>query len=85
MGDIVKKNRYDEKMERVKDIKVENKTIDMIRDRSYEKDKAISARVNGVTYNNFKKISRKKGLTPNACINMLMSEFVQRNKEYLED
>jgi len=34
MGDIVKKNRYDEKMERVKDIKVENKTIDMIRDRS---------------------------------------------------
>jgi len=49
------------------------------------KDKTISARVNGKTYNQFKQICHRKGITPNACLNMLLSEYVFENKAYLDD
>lgn len=66
-------------------VHVENKTINKISDKAFGKDKAISARVNGTTYYNFKEICKARGITSNACINMLITDFVRENKKILED
>ena len=63
----------------------ENQTIDKIAKKSNSKDKPISARVNGVTYTNFKKICEARGLTSNACLNMLITDFVRENKSILDE
>ena len=62
----------------------ENETIKNIAKKSGGKDKPISARVNGATYINFKKICQARGLTSNAALNMLISDFVLENKHILE-
>lgn len=49
------------------------------------KNKLISARVNDETYSKFQKICREKGLSTNACLNMLMTSYVRENKEFLND
>ena len=48
------------------------------------RQKAISARVYGNTYTQFKKICDAKGLTANACLNMLIADFVRENKTAIE-
>lgn len=89
MGDIVKRStasKIQEREQRRKEtVSVENETIDKISDKPYGKDKAISARVNGATYYNFKEICRARGITSNACLNMLITDFVRENKKILED
>ena len=90
MGDIKKNNRTADKIlereQRKKEtVHIENNTIDKISDQDAGKNKAISARVNGTTYQNFKAICKARGLTSNACINMLITDFVRENKKILED
>lgn len=63
---------------------VENVTIDRLMKKPRGKDKAISARVNGSTYMNFRKICEARGLTANACLNMLITDFVRENKSIIE-
>ena len=58
--------------------------LENIAKKSGGKDKPISARVNGTTYTNFKKICEARGLTSNAALNMLISDFVLENKHILE-
>lgn len=65
-------------------VHTENETIENIAKKSGGKDRPISARVNGTTYTNFKKICEKRGLTSNAALNMLISDFVLENKHILE-
>ena len=96
MGDMVKRNTaksekksLEEKVaeresKKQKTVHNENETIENIAKRSTSKDKPISARVNGTTYTNFKKICEKRGLTSNAALNMLISDFVLENKHILE-
>ena len=90
MGDMAKKkgNMADKIAEREKKkaeiVHVENETIDNLAKKAGGKDKAISARVNGATYVNFKKICAARGLTSNACLNMLITDFVRENKTILE-
>ena len=48
------------------------------------KDKAISLRVNSDSYETFKRICRAKGITANACLNMLMNEYTLDNKRFIE-
>jgi hypothetical protein len=92
MGDMKKKElqksleekayeRELRKQEVVKDN--ENKTIESFVKKTGGKDKSISARVNGATYTNFRKICQARGITPNACINMLITDFVRENKKIL--
>ena len=93
MGDMAKKNierkslaektaaREARKLETVHS---ENETIENIAKKSRGKDKSISARVNSTTYTNFKKICEARGLTSNACLNMLISDFVIANKHIIE-
>lgn len=92
MGDIVKKNSAKISLEekaakrevrKQETVHRENRTIEHIAKKSGGKDKAISARVNSSTYTNFKKICEARGLTSNACINMLISDFVIANKHIL--
>lgn len=66
-------------------VHTENETIDKMVKKSRSKDKAISARVNGSTYINFKKICDARGISSNACINMLITDFVRENKGVLEE
>ena len=97
MGDLIKKtavipeaNSLEEKvmereLKRQESVHVENETIDKLAKKPGNKDKAISARVNGATYASFKKICRARGLTSNACLNMLITDFVRENKKVLEN
>jgi len=84
MGDLRKK--VAERQKRTDAAKKENTTIEFFAREhgSGGKNKAISARVNSDTYQDFKIICKGKGLTPNACINMLISEFVHENRSYLD-
>ena len=96
MGDMVKKNTakpekksLEEKVaereaKKQETVHTENETIENIAKKSRGKDKPISARVNGTTYTNFKKICEARGLTSNAALNMLISDFVLENKHILE-
>ncbi len=97
MGDMTKKNiskperktleeKASEREARKQEtVHTDNDTIDNLAKKSGGKDKPISARVNGVTYTNFKKICEARGLTSNAALNMLISDFVIANKHILED
>ena len=84
MGDLVAKAEARQK--RTEAAKKENTTIDFFAREhgSGGKNKAISARVNEDVYSDFKKICKAKSLTPNACINMLISEYVIDNRKYME-
>ena len=85
MGDMAKKNiaKSDKKSlgekvaereaKKQKTVHNENETIENIAKKSGNKDKPISARVNGTTYTNFKKICEKRGLTSNAALNICVS------------
>lgn len=88
MGDMAKKSTKsleERAAERESRRKIaENVTIDNLMRKPGGKDKAISARVNGTTYMNFKKICEARGLTSNACLNMLITDFVRENKKILE-
>ena len=95
MGDIIKnasatktlEERVAEREARKREIveDTENKTIASLVKKPGGKDKPISARVNGATYSNFRKICQARGLTPNACLNMLITDFVRENKKVLVD
>lgn len=93
MGDILKKKTMAEKAaereERKKEtVHIENTTIENIArgaKKTTSKDKAISARVNGDTYKKFKKICQARGLTSNACLNMLIADFVRENIAIIND
>ena len=88
MGEIKKKQTKSleekEAERKRREILTENKTIDNLMKRPGGKDKAISARVNGTTYMNFKKICEARGITSNACLNMLITDFVRENKSIVE-
>ena len=92
MGDIIKKKniksieeRAAEREERKqKNVHTENETIENMVKKPGGKDKAISARVNGTTYTNFKKICAARGITSNSALNMLISDFVIANKHIIE-
>lgn len=95
MGDIVKKRvttkslgeKVAEREARRQEIvvNIENKTIENLAGKPKGKDKAISARVNGSTYSSFRKICLARGLTANACLNMLITDFVRENKKILDE
>ena len=88
MGDIKKKGLaskiYEREQRREETVHTENKTIDKISGHPCGKNKAISVRINELTYENFKKICEKRGLSSNSCINMLISDFVIENKDILD-
>ena len=95
MGDMIKKKVATKSLEekaaereaRKREVveNSENRTIDGLVKKTGGKDKAISARVNGSTYSNFRKICQARGITPNACLNMLITDFVRENKKVLEE
>ena len=66
-------------------VHTENQTIETFSKKAGGKDKPISARVNGTTYTNFKKICEARGITSNACLNMLITDFVRENKSIIEE
>ncbi len=84
MGDLGAKVAARQK--RTEAAKKDNSTIEFFTKEhgSGGKNKAISARVNGDVYSDFKKICKAKSITPNACLNMLMSEYVIDNRKYME-
>ena len=51
---------------------------------SVSKSKLISVKVNPDKYEQFKSINRQKGVSSNSVINMLMSEYIQRNLHEIE-
>ena len=90
MGDLAKKTRKTleekaaERELRKAAVVTENHTIDELVKKPKGKDKAISARVNGTTYVKFKKICEARGITANACLNMLITDFVRENKKIID-
>ena len=45
----------------------------------------ISAKVNVVQYDKFKKINEAKGVSNNAILNELIARYIQKNSAYLEN
>ncbi len=88
MGDMVKKptKSLEEKVaeREAREKNTENVTIENLMKKPRRKDKSISARVNGTTYMNFKKICEARGISSNACLNMLITDFVRENKSIIE-
>ena len=89
MGDLQRKTSLADKVRSRQKIQretvhEENRTIDRVVPAAKRKNKAISARVYGNTYIQFKKICDAKGLTANACLNMLIADFVRENKTAIE-
>lgn len=96
MGDMAKKNvvkverrtleekATEREARKQETVHIENETIDNLSKKARGKDKPISARVNGTTYLNFKKICEARGITSNACLNMLITDFVRENKSIIE-
>ena len=93
MGDAVKKKTEKKSLEekalereekKQENVHIENTTIETLSKKGRWKDKAISARVNSTTYANFKKICEARGLSSNACLNMLMTDFVRENKSIID-
>ena len=94
MGDMVKKQvekkslaekNAEREARKQETVHTENETIENLAKKSRGKDKPISARVNGTTYTNFKKICEARGITSNACLNMLITDFVRENKAIIEE
>lgn len=88
MGDMTKKKSMLEKATAREERKHEtvhsnNETIENLAKNAKGKDKPISARVNGTTYAKFKRICDARGITSNACLNMLITDFVRENKTIL--
>lgn len=89
MGDIQRKIGLTDRMhvrekKRIETVHEENHTIDRVIHKTKHKDKAISARVYGDTYARFKKVCDARGLTTNACLNMLITDFVRDNSAVIE-
>ncbi len=89
MGDLQRKTSLADKvLSRQKiqreTVHEENHTIDRVVPAAKRKNKAISARVYGSTYNQFRRICDAKGITANACLNMLIADFVRENKAAIE-
>lgn len=91
MGDMAKKKgtRLSEKIAekeklREETIQIENTTIDELVQRPNTKDKAISVRLNATNYMKFKTICKQRGFSVNAAINMLVSDFIKDNREFLD-
>lgn len=64
----------------------EKSTVNIMTERKNlaKKDKAISAKVNSLTYSKFKAICQAQGLSPNAAINKMMVDYVRLyEKEFL--
>lgn len=89
MGNIEKPSlseRMAKRRERAKELAdTKNMTIPNMAKRKKTKDLLISSRVNGNTYTQFKKACEARGLSPNACINMMMTDFVIQNKHLIDD
>lgn len=89
MGDFKRKtstaDKILERQVRIKEtVHEDNRTIERVISKNKLKDKAISARVNGMTYIRFKKICDARGLTANACLNMLITDFVRENQGIIQ-
>lgn len=76
-----------EQSEKAKSAAPERKSavINKMTQQAGAKDKMISVKVNSSTYKVFTDICRARGLSNNSAINMLISDFVNDNKSYLED
>lgn len=92
MSDLVKKNigksleerAAEREARRQETVHIDNTTIKNMVKKPNGKDRAISARVNGTTYTNFKKICEARGITSNACLNMLITDYVRENKGVID-
>ena len=93
MGNL--KDKATTRQARTEAVKKENETIDYIsgerkteqetialyqKPKTLQREKAISARVNGEMFDRFKDICRQKDMTANAALNMLIEEYVMKNK-----
>ena len=83
MGDLGAKVAARKK--RTEAVKKDNSTVEFFAKEhgTGGKNKVISARVNADVYADFKKICKAKSLTSNACLNMLISEYVLDNRKYI--
>lgn len=94
MGNL--KDKATTRQARTEAVKKENETIDYIsgerkteqetiapyqKPKTPQREKAISARVNGEIFDRFKEICRQKDMTANAGINMLIEEYVRKNED----
>lgn len=89
MGDLKRKSVNDKIAEREQrrreTVHTENSTIDRLASKKVGgKDHAISARVNGEVWQNFRRICAQRGLSANACLSMLVADYVRENKNLID-
>lgn len=61
------------------------KTVDEIIANDGLKDKQISGKVNTKTYEAFKLINKRQGISNNSAINMLINKYIRENKQILNE
>ncbi len=91
MGDMQKKKiSTAEKIEaraqrKAETVNIDNTTIENLSKGATAKDKIVTLRTSSSIYVQFKKICQARGFSVNAALNMLVSDFIKDNKEYLDD
>lgn len=84
MGDLVKKkvSLEDKIANRERKMVKNSSPIDsFLNDANYKKDKQISVRTNSKYYEKFQKLCKEQGFSANACLNMMMYEYLKKNGE----
>ena len=54
-------------------------------ERSDKRSKTLSLRVYDDIHDAFTKINRRRGMTTNSVLNMLITQYIRDNKDFLED
>ena len=88
MGDLVKKKKMTledkiaERNKLVKEVELinENNVIDsFVQNHKTEKDKSFCLRINSKKYKQLQMATSKQGLSINACINLLIDNYLRMN------
>lgn len=77
MEKLKRENKFKTKEE---NLQVEEKSAVKKIARPSKENKAISASVNAENYEAFTRINKSRGMTNNSVLNMLIAEFVEKNK-----
>lgn len=82
---LIDKLKNREENETVEQTKEKKSAVRKILSNNGEKDKQISAKVNGELYSEFARINKLQGVSNNSIINQLIFKYVRENKGILDE
>ena len=88
MGDYKRQNSLKEQIKeresRAATAKPDTDTVKTITGKQDKKDKILSIRMYPDTWANFTEINRKRGMTSGSVVNMLIADYIEKNRDWLD-